>query len=99
MGGKRTAYMQTHSRAKEAVRNFHVPLPESIYHELKAESEQSQRSANALAREAIEQWLEARRRDRLDQAIREYVDAMAGSGADLDPDLEAASLEIIGHDE
>jgi hypothetical protein len=66
---------------------------------LKAESEHSRRSANALAREAIEQWLEARRRDRLDQAIREYVDAMAGSGADLDPDLEAASLDVIGHDE
>lgn len=86
------------NEAGATARNFHVPLPERLYEELKMESEQTQRSASALVREAVEVWLEQRRQERLDQAIGEYVAAVAGTSADLDPDLEAAGLELIRDD-
>jgi hypothetical protein len=82
----------------ETIRNLHVPLPEEMYLALRAEAEHSQRPANALAREAIAQWLELQRQARLDQAVREYAEAMAGTLADLDPDLEAAGLELLGRE-
>lgn len=75
-------------------RNFHVPLPDDVYRALQAEAEQTQRPANALAREAIAQWLELRRQARIDQAILAYAEAVAGTPDDLDPALEAASLEL-----
>ena len=76
-------------------RNFHVPLPDDLYRALQAEAEQAQRPANALAREAIAQWLELRRQARIDQAILAYAETVAGTSDDLDPALEAASLELL----
>jgi hypothetical protein len=69
-----------------------------MYLALRAAAEQTQRPANALAREAIAQWLETQRQARLDQAVQDYAEAMAGTPEDLDPDLEAAALELIGRD-
>ena len=85
------------AQSEEAVKNVHVSLPEHLYQELKAEAASSRRSANILAREASAQWLETRRQANLDQAVLEYATAMAGTEADLHIDLEAASLECIGH--
>lgn len=76
-------------------RNFHVPLPEDLYRALQAEAEQAQQPANALARDAIASWVELRRQARIDQAILAYAQATAGTPADLDPALEAASLELL----
>lgn len=76
-------------------RNFHVPLPDDLYRALQLEADQAQRPANALAREAIAQWVEARRQARIDQAIVAYAEAAAGTASDLDRDLEAASLEVL----
>jgi len=76
----------------ERRRNFHVPLPADLYSALQAEAEDAGRPANALAREAIALWLETRRQARIDQAILEYAEAVAGTSDDLDPDFEAASL-------
>jgi predicted transcriptional regulator len=84
-------YIQT----KEGLRDFHVPLPEQLYQDLKSEAERTRRSANAVAREAISQWLDARRQARLDQEVLTYAVAMAGTAADLDPELEAAGLELV----
>jgi predicted transcriptional regulator len=78
-----------------ARRNFHVPLPEDLYRALQAEAEQAQQPANALARDAIASWVELRRQARIDQAILAYTQATAGTPADLDPALEAASLELL----
>ena len=79
-------------------RNFHVPLPEDLYLALQAEAEQAQRPANSLAREAIAQWVERRRQERIDQAILAYAETVAGTADDLDPDLEAACLEAWTHE-
>ena len=44
-----------------------------------------------VAREAIEVWTAEAERQARQDAMRAYVEAMTGSGADLDDDLEAAA--------
>lgn len=81
-----------------ARRNFHIPLPDDLYRALQTEAEQVHRPANAVARDAIAHWIERRRQERIDEAIVAYAAAVAGSAADLDAGLEAASLELWEHD-
>ena len=76
-------------------RNFHVPLPDDLYRALQTEAARSKQPANAVAREAIAQWLETRRQARIDDAILAYAAETAGSTEDLDPELEAAGLELL----
>jgi hypothetical protein len=52
-----------------------------------------------LARQAIEDWLRQRRRAEIHEGIARYVAEMAGTGVDLDPALEAASLEHLADSE
>jgi predicted transcriptional regulator len=79
-------------------RNFHIPLPDDLYRALQAEASNSKKPANAVAREAIAHWLELRRQARIDEAILAYAAAVAGTQHDLDPDLEARSLELLEDD-
>jgi hypothetical protein len=51
--------------------------------------------ATVLAREALEEWLQRRRRAALHAEIAAYAAECAGSLADLDPALEAAGLESL----
>ena len=74
-------------------KNLHVPLPEDMYRRLREESERSARPATALAREAIDQWLVARRADAVREAIVEYATSVSGTSDDLDPCLESAAAE------
>ena len=78
---------------KPAVRNFHLPLPEPLYRRLQAVAERANRPATVVARYAIESWLRQQRKVAVREAIAKYAAAVAGSREDLDPDLEAASLE------
>lgn len=76
------------------VRNFHLPLPEPTYRRLRDAAKQAKQPATAIARYAIESWLRQERKAMLHQAIATYAEKMAGTRADLDPDLETASLEL-----
>jgi len=75
--------------------NFHIPLPEDVYSELREEAQRARRSATAVARQAIETWLRQRRRAARDQAIAVYAAKFAGTPTDFDPALEAASIEHL----
>ena len=77
-----------------AVKNFHLPLPEDVYEALREEAAALRRPATVIAREAIEVWLRERRRASVRERIAAYAAKHAGTTADLDPALEAASLEI-----
>ena len=79
----------------KATRNLHVPLSEPLHERLRAEAARSGRPATTLAREAIEVWIEERRRRAVHDAIAEYAERMARSPADLDEDLEKASIEHL----
>jgi len=76
------------------MRNFHLPLPESTYRRLRDAARQAKQPATAIARYAIESWLRQERKTMLHEAIATYAAKMAGTRADLDPELETASLEL-----
>lgn len=68
------------------MKNFHLPLPEEIYSQLRAEAERVHVPATELAREAIHQWLRLRERRAWHNAIAAYAAEMAGTKFDLDLD-------------
>ncbi len=77
------------------MKNFHLPLPERTYIQLRAEAERTQMPATTLAREAIDWWLLHRARKARRDAIMEYAAEMAGTALDLDHDLESAGIEHL----
>ena len=77
------------------MKNFHLPLPEGTYAELRAAAERAQLPATTIAREAISLWLRATRKAARRQAVRQYAAGMAGTQSDLDPVLEAAAIEEL----
>lgn len=76
-------------------RNFHVPLPDPLYRELRAQAQRAKVPATTVAREAIEAWLKDRAQEALSDAIAAYATRWAGSEIDLDPEMEAASIEHV----
>jgi exoribonuclease R len=77
------------------MRNLHVPLPEALYEKLKAQAERAHRPATELAREAIDRWLAETHRAAIHEEIARYASAVAGTDADIDPELEAAGIEHL----
>ena len=77
------------------MRNFHLPLPEQTYANLRAEAERTQVPATTLAREAVDWWLKQRFRKARHDAIAAYAAKMAGTPLDLDKDLESAGIEHL----
>jgi hypothetical protein len=74
------------------MKNFHLPLPEQTYANLRAEAERMQVPATTLAREALDDWLRQQLRKARRDAIAAYAAEMAGTHLDLDSDLEAAAI-------
>lgn len=74
--------------------NFHVPLSESLYKGLREEAERTKQPATKLAREAIADFLERRRRHLLHEEISVYAKTHGGQ-SDLDEDLEQATVEFL----
>ncbi len=83
------------SEKRTATRHVNLPLEEDLYLRLRAEAERTGRPATRIVREAIERFLEERRRTTIHEAIASYAAAVAGSRDDLDPDLEAAAAEFL----
>jgi hypothetical protein len=74
------------------MKNFHLPLPEGTYAELRAVAERVQQPATTVAREAIAFWLRARKKVERQNAIAAYAAEMAATPFDLDNDLESAGI-------
>ena len=68
-------------------------MPEGVYEALHHEASRLGRPATAVAREAIEAWLQERKRAAVREAIAAYAAQHAGTSVDLDPVLEKAALE------
>ncbi len=81
--------------AERALRNFHLPLPEVLYEELKAEATRQRKPATVVARTALEEWFRQRKKEQLHRQIAEYAAKNAAKSVDLDEDLEAASVESL----
>jgi hypothetical protein len=77
------------------MKNFHLPLPESTYDQLRAAALRAQEPATALAREAIESWLREQTRKARHEAVAAYAVEMSGTKFDLDSELESAGVEHL----
>jgi hypothetical protein len=77
------------------MKNFHLPLPEQTYAQLRAEAERTRVPATTLAREAIDEWLRSQLRRARHDSIAAYAAEMAGTNFDLDPGLESAGIEHL----
>jgi hypothetical protein len=64
-------------------RNFHLPLPEGVYEALHQEASRLGRPATVVAREAIELWLQERKRTVVREAIAAYAVQHAGTSVML----------------
>jgi hypothetical protein len=77
------------------MRNFHLPLPDATYTALRAEAKRAKLPATAIAREAISDWLRARRKTVRQKAVTKYATTTAGTQFDMDPTLEAAAIREL----
>lgn len=81
-----------------SMKNFHLPLPEDLYGDLRAEAERSSVTATTLARQALEEWLRQKRRSHLRREIETYATEVAGTPDDLDEELESAAAARLSDD-
>ena len=82
-------------KAAARKRNFHIPLPEETYRQLRRAAEASKRPATQLVRDAIEHWLNEQRKNAIQREVETYAHEHAGDRFDLDADLEAAGTEHL----
>lgn len=75
--------------------NFHLPLSPELHDQLREEAERSGQPATVVAREALQNSLHQRRRQRLHAEIAAFASEHAGSDIDLDEGLEQAALESL----
>lgn len=78
-----------------ATKNFHVPLPEALYDELRSAAREADQPATKFAQELMRAGLDQWRRMRRRQQIAAYARQVAGTSEDLDPELERASIESL----
>ncbi len=81
-----------------ATKNFHLPLPEALYDELKSAAREVDLPATRFAQELMRTGLDEWRRTRRRQEIAAYARQVAGSTDDLDPDLERAGVKSLVDD-
>lgn len=72
---------------------MHVPLSRELHDGLMEQSQRLGAPATTLARTAIEEFVGRAKRSQIDEELRRYVAAVAGSGSELDQGLEEAGLE------
>jgi len=78
-----------------ATKNFHLPLPEELYDELRSTAREIGQPATRFAQELMRTGLDEWRRTRRRQAIAAYARQVAGSDEDLDPELERAGIQSL----
>ena len=77
------------------IKNFHLPMPATLYAGLREAATRAGTPATDLARQAIQAWLKEEQRRVQRDALSNFVEANAGSAWDLDPQWEAAGLDSI----
>jgi predicted transcriptional regulator len=77
------------------MRTFHLPMTDELHEALREEARAERRPATEILRDALTGWIEARRRQRIAEEIERFARAEAGTGLDLDVDLEAAGIDSL----
>jgi len=81
-----------------ATKNFHLPLPEEFYNELRSAAREVDQPATRFAQELMRAGLDDWRRARRRREIAAYARQVAGSSADFDPELERAGIQALVKD-
>jgi len=81
-----------------ATKNFHLPLPERFYDELRSAAREAGHPATRFAQELMRVGLDEWHRTRRRQQIADYARQVAGSTEDLDPELERAGIKALAED-
>lgn len=77
------------------MKKMHLPLPPDIHSRLKREAEMAGAPTTVLAREAITEWLDRRRREQIAEELRAFAMENAGTELDLDEEFEAAATDTL----
>lgn len=78
-----------------AMQNFHLPLPDELYRELKNESKRSGTPATQIARIAVAEWLKKQHAIAVHEELSAYAAAVAGTEHDLDSELAEAAIDRL----
>ena len=78
-----------------ATKNFHVPLPEALYDELRTAAREADRPATKFAQDLMRAGLDEWRRTRRRQQVAAYAREVAGTEEDLDTELERAGVAAL----
>jgi hypothetical protein len=78
-----------------ATKNFHLPLPEELYEELRSSAREVGKPATRFAQDMIRAGLDDWRRALRRREIAAYARQVAGSSEDLDPELERAAIRTL----
>lgn len=81
--------------AEPVMKKIHLPLPPDLHAELKREAEETGTPTTVLAREAITEWLERRRREQVAEELRAFARENAGTELDLDQEFEEAAADTL----
>ena len=82
-----------------AYQNFHVPLPVKVYAQLRKLSRKQKKPATYLVRLAVEKLLEESQKQLVFESVQAYAQKHAGTDADLDPEMEAASAQHVSEED
>jgi len=77
------------------MKNFHLPLPEDLDGDLRGYARAVGKPATLVAREALAEYLKAKRREKTRDEVEDWARAHARGPADLDEALEDAGVESM----
>jgi hypothetical protein len=78
-----------------ATKNFHLPLPEALYEQLRSAAKEADQPATKFAQDLVQVGLDQWRRAHRRQQIAAYAQQVAGSSQDLDRELEHAGITTL----
>lgn len=84
-------------KRSKTVPNIHMPLSNDLHRRLRNQAVYADKTATTMAREAMAIGLKLLERQREDAELDEWIAENAGGPLDLDPTVEAASLDALEH--
>lgn len=79
-------------------KSIHIPIEENVLRDLKTSAQEEQITVSQIVNEAIENWLKKKKREKIQNQIKEYASQMAGTSQDLDEELEYNSTKFLLED-
>ncbi len=72
-----------------------LTLPDNVHNEIERAAKSARKAAPELIVDVVENWLATRATPDTERQLKDYVQVVAGTREDLDPDLEAVGVESL----